>query len=81
MWPELPVMMQANRAFLRRAIRYAVGHGVTQFLDIGSDIPTVGNSHEVARQSDPACRVVAQQGGSLPAQAARFRDFLTNQQH
>src|SRR6478736_145083 len=26
MWPELPVMMQANRAFLRRAIRFAVAH-------------------------------------------------------
>ena len=58
MWPELPVMMQANRAFLRRAIRFAVGRGITQFLDIGSGIPTVGNSHEVARQADPACRVV-----------------------
>lgn len=58
MWPELPVMMQANRAFLRRAIRYAVGRGVTQFLDIGSGIPTAGNTHEVARQADPDCRVV-----------------------
>jgi len=58
MWPELPVMMQANRAFLRRAIRFAVGRGITQFLDIGSGIPTVGNSHEVAQQADPACRVV-----------------------
>jgi SAM-dependent methyltransferase len=58
MWPELPVMMQANRAFLRRAIRYAVGRGITQFLDIGSGIPTVGNTHEVARQTDPDCRVV-----------------------
>jgi len=58
MWPELPVMMQANRAFLRRAIRYAVDLGITQFLDIGSGIPTAGNSHEVARQANPACRVV-----------------------
>ena len=58
MWPELPVMMQANRAFLRRAIRYAVRRGITQFLDIGSGIPTVGNSHEVARQANPECRVV-----------------------
>jgi SAM-dependent methyltransferase len=58
MWPELPVMMQANRAFLRRAIRFAVGRGITQFLDIGSGIPTAGNTHEVARQADPAARVV-----------------------
>jgi len=58
MWPELPVMMQANRAFLRRAIRFAVARGITQFLDIGSGIPTAGNTHEVARQADPAARVV-----------------------
>lgn len=58
MWPELPLMMQANRAFLRRAVRFAVREGVTQFLDIGSGIPTVGNSHEVARQADSAARVV-----------------------
>ena len=57
MWPELPLMMQANRAFLRRAVRFAVRSGVTQVLDIGSGIPTVGNSHEIARQLDPACRV------------------------
>jgi len=58
MWPELPLMMRTNRAFLRRAVRYAVRQGVTQFLDIGSGIPTVGNSHEVARKADEAARVV-----------------------
>jgi len=58
MWPELPLMMQANRGFLRRAVRFAVGEGVTQFVDIGSGIPTVGNSHEIARQADPSSRVV-----------------------
>jgi len=58
MWPELPLMMQANRAFLRRAVRFAVQQGVTQFLDIGSGIPTAGNSHEVAQQADSSSRVV-----------------------
>ena len=58
MWPELPMMMRANRAFLRRAVRFAVAQGVTQFLDIGSGIPTAGNSHEIARQADPTSRVV-----------------------
>ncbi|MFF4172397.1 SAM-dependent methyltransferase [Streptomyces sp. NPDC001744] len=56
--PGLPKVMQANRAFMRRAVRYAVDHGVTQFLDIGSGIPTFGNVHEVARAADPAARVV-----------------------
>ncbi|AOT62330.1 MULTISPECIES: SAM-dependent methyltransferase [Streptomyces] len=56
--PGLPKIMQANRAFMRRAVRHAVGEGVTQFLDIGSGIPTFGNVHEVARQAAPDARVV-----------------------
>lgn len=50
--------MRANRAFLRRAVRFLVGSGVTQFLDIGSGIPTVGNVHDIARRADPSARVV-----------------------
>ncbi|GAA4449872.1 SAM-dependent methyltransferase [Phytohabitans houttuyneae] len=57
-WPELPLIMRANRSFLRRAVRFLVSSGVRQFLDLGSGIPTVGNVHEVARAEDPACRVV-----------------------
>lgn len=58
MWPDLPLIMQANRAFLRRAVRFCVAAGVRQFLDLGSGIPTVGNVHEVARAADPDARVV-----------------------
>ncbi|MEV4946807.1 SAM-dependent methyltransferase [Streptomyces sp. NPDC053755] len=56
--PGLPKIMQANRAFMRRAVRFAVDSGVTQFLDIGSGIPTFGNVHEIAQAADPAARVV-----------------------
>ncbi|WP_371525851.1 SAM-dependent methyltransferase [Streptomyces sp. NBC_01283] len=56
--PGLPKIMQANRAFMRRAVRFAVDEGITQFLDIGSGIPTFGNVHEVARRADPEARVV-----------------------
>lgn len=55
--PGLPKIMQANRAFMRRAVRFAVGEGVTQFLDIGSGIPTFGNVHEVAQAASPEARV------------------------
>jgi hypothetical protein len=58
MTPHIGDTMRANRAFLRRAVRYLVDQGVTQFLDVGSGIPTVGNVHEVAQRADPACRVV-----------------------
>lgn len=56
--PGLPKAMQANRAFMRRVVNYAVDRGVTQFLDIGSGIPTFGNVHEVARNANPESHVV-----------------------
>lgn len=55
--PGLPKIMQANRAFMRRAVRFALAEGVTQFLDIGSGIPTFGNVHEVAQAIDPQAAV------------------------
>src|SRR3712207_2624295 len=58
LWPDLPGIMQANRAFLRRAVHHLAGRGTTQFLDIGSGIPTVGNVHEAAQQASPGARVV-----------------------
>jgi SAM-dependent methyltransferase len=58
LWPELPLIMQTNRAFLRRSVRYLVSQGITQFLDIGSGIPTEGNVHEVAQVASPDARVV-----------------------
>ncbi|WP_329303000.1 SAM-dependent methyltransferase [Streptomyces sp. NBC_00659] len=56
--PGLPKVMQANRAFMRRAVRYAAGEGIDQFLDIGSGIPTFGNVHEIAQAARPGARVV-----------------------
>ena len=58
LWPDLPLIMRANRGFLRRAVTYLVGQGIDQFLDIGSGIPTVGNVHEVAHRGDPEAHVV-----------------------
>jgi SAM-dependent methyltransferase len=46
--PDLVLQAHASRAFLRRAVRFCVAAGVSQFLDIGSGIPTRGNVHEIA---------------------------------
>jgi len=48
----------SNRAFLRRAVLFMIERGITQFLDLGSGIPTVGNVHEIAQHADPNARVV-----------------------
>ena len=58
MRPELPAIARANRAYLRRVVRFAVAAGVRQYLDLGSGVPTVGNVHEAALAADPRCRVV-----------------------
>src|ERR687893_296076 len=74
LWPELPLIMQANRAFLRRSVRYLVSQGITQFLDIGSGIPTVGNVHEVVQVASPEARVVYVDID--PVAVAHSRDIL-----
>lgn len=57
--PDAPLAARANRAFLRRVVRYLVTEaGITQFLDIGSGLPTQGNVSEVAQEINPRVRVV-----------------------
>jgi SAM-dependent methyltransferase len=56
--PEVPLVAQANRAFLRRAVRVLAQSGIRQFLDIGSGVPTRGNVHEIAQGVAPQARVV-----------------------
>lgn len=57
-FPDLPMALRANRSFLRRAVRFLIDQGITQFLDLGSGIPTVGNVHEIAQSLNPEARVV-----------------------
>ncbi len=57
--PDIRDFAVSNRAFLGRAVRYAVEQGVRQFVDIGSGLPTQGNVHEVADEVAPGeCSVV-----------------------
>ena len=58
-YPGMARLARENRAFLRRVVRYLAGEaGVRQFLDIGTGIPTAGNTHEIAQEAAPECRVV-----------------------
>jgi hypothetical protein len=57
--PETREFAMRNREFLQRVVRFlAAEAGITQFLDLGSGIPTVGNVHEVAQAVHPGNRVV-----------------------
>lgn len=57
-YPDAALLARANRAFLRRAVRFLLEQGIDQFLDIGSGIPTAGNVHDIVHQRNPPARVV-----------------------
>ncbi|WP_079106985.1 SAM-dependent methyltransferase [Streptomyces sp. NRRL S-1521] len=57
--PGLVERVRTTRHFLARAVRHlALDEGVRQFLDIGSGLPTAGNTHQIARRAAPGARVV-----------------------
>jgi hypothetical protein len=58
-YPHTVSSVRANRAFLTRVVRFLAGEaGIRQFLDIGTGIPTAGNTHEVAQSVAPEARVL-----------------------
>ncbi len=56
--PQLPWLARENRRFLGRAVRFCADAGITQFLDIGTGLPTMNSVHQVARQVTANPRVV-----------------------
>jgi O-methyltransferase involved in polyketide biosynthesis len=57
--PNMPVSMRANRQFMARATRHlAADHGIRQFLDLGTGLPTEPNLHQIAQAVHPDARVV-----------------------
>lgn len=58
MKPDMPELARRVRRYLQRAVALISEAGVTQFLDIGAGIPTLGPVHEVARAVNPSAKVV-----------------------
>lgn len=56
--PALSDAAWANRSFHQRSARWLARRGITQFIDIGSGLPTAGNTHELVQQVNPGARVV-----------------------
>lgn len=58
-YPEIVVMARESRRFLIRVVRYlAAEAGIRQFVDVGTGLPTMQNTHEVAQAAAPRSRVV-----------------------
>jgi hypothetical protein len=56
--PEIRDCAWSNRGFHQRAATWIAKRGIRQFLDLGSGLPTVGNTHEVVRKIHRDARVV-----------------------
>lgn len=57
--PDITTMAVQSRQFLIRAVRFlAAEKGIRQFLDIGTGLPTMQNTHEVAQGVAPDSKVV-----------------------
>ncbi|MFC9326821.1 SAM-dependent methyltransferase [Kitasatospora sp. NPDC057015] len=55
--PLVRISALANRAFLGRAVRHLAEQGVRDFVDVGTGIPTAGNTHQIAQEVHPDARV------------------------
>ncbi len=56
--PNIRTAAIENRRFLGRVVRVLTDAGIRQFLDIGTGLPTAGNTHEVAQRIAPESRTV-----------------------
>ncbi|MBE1531743.1 SAM-dependent methyltransferase [Actinomadura algeriensis] len=78
--PQTPAIAQANRGFLRRAVRYmAADAGIDQFIDIGCGLPTQGNVHQVAQDVRGDARVAY--ADNDPVVLAHARALLADDQN
>ncbi|MGH3976498.1 MAG: SAM-dependent methyltransferase [Pseudonocardiaceae bacterium] len=58
-YPDVVTLARQSRQFLIRAVRFLAGAaGMRQFLDIGTGLPTMQNTHQVAQQIAPESRIV-----------------------
>ena len=76
-FPEIVDAARHTRAFLGRAVTYLAGEQkIRQFLDIGTGLPTVDNTHQVAQRVAPESRIVYVDNDPLVLTHARA--LLTN---
>jgi hypothetical protein len=78
--PGLVASVRSTRAFLARTVRFLTAEeGIRQFLDIGTGIPTAGNTHEVAQAIAPDALVVYMDND--PVVFAHSRGLLSSGPH
>jgi cyclopropane fatty-acyl-phospholipid synthase-like methyltransferase len=71
--PPIKAIARNNRSFLRRAVKDAAAAGITQFLDIGSGAPTVGNVHDIALAANRGAHIVYVDSNAMACQSSRIK--------
>jgi|SRR5450756_296170 len=56
-YPPIIETVPESRRFVERAVSWAAGQGIAQFIDLGAGLPTAPNSHETAQAASPAAVV------------------------
>ena len=75
--PGIVAVATQSRQFLIRAVSLLAGDlGIRQFLDIGTGLPTMQNTHEVAQRIAPDARIVYVDND--PVVLAHARALLSN---
>ncbi|WP_280378625.1 SAM-dependent methyltransferase [Nocardia wallacei] len=76
-YPDIVRMARLSREFLVQVVSYLAGEaGIRQFIDVGTGLPTMQNTHEVAQQLAPESRIVYVDNDTLVL--AHARALLTN---
>jgi O-methyltransferase involved in polyketide biosynthesis len=58
-FPRITYLARSSRYFLARAVAHlAADAGIRQFLDVGTGLPTVDNTHQVAQRIAPDSKIV-----------------------
>ncbi len=75
--PDIVTEAKQSRQFLIRVVRFLAGEaGIRQFLDVGTGLPTMQNTHEIAQQIAPESRIVYVDND--PLVLAHARALLSN---
>jgi hypothetical protein len=74
--PKMPLIARLTRRFIADTVSKLAADGIRQFLDIGTGLPTAGNTHDVAQRVAPDSRIVYVDND--PVVLAHARALLTS---
>ena len=78
--PEVPQLGRCARTTMLRSVRWLVAEaGIDQIVDLGSGLPTAGNVHEIALESNPEAHVVYVDNDAIVL--AHARALLADHEH